>query len=129
MITPEELVKKLTYNNNTKDSIINYGLILFGLAIVVSKRNQRIGGKIIALVVLIQIIILLHSKTTGVSLIWCAILGYILSTRNTKRTLKEKAYIILSSIVIVYYAYYFGALSTIAHIGTVGLSMWLSTKI
>jgi hypothetical protein len=124
-VTTDDLIDKLTYKKNVKDCIINYGLIILGLAIILLKdgSSQR-GLTLVSIGVLIQVIILLHSRSFGVSLIWCAILGYILSQKE--RTMKEKAYIIMCACVIIYYLYRFGLLTTGAHVGSILGSIWLS---
>ena len=124
-VTTDDLIDKLTYKKNVKDCIINYGLIIFGLAIILLKdKTYKRGLTVVSIGVLIQMIILLHSRSFGVSLIWCAILGYILSQKE--RAMKEKAYIIMCACVIIYYLYRFGLLSTGAHVGGILGSIWLS---
>ena len=70
-ITTDDLIDKLTYKKNVQDCIINYGLIILGLAVIILKdETYQRGLTVVSIGVLIQMIILLHSRSFGVSLIW-----------------------------------------------------------
>jgi len=110
-VTSEELVNKLTYHKNLMDCLLNYSLILLGILLIYHSSSK--GLTIVSVAVLIQMIILLHSKAFGVSLVWCVILGMILARKRTK---KETAYLIASCVILMYYTFKFGILSTTAHL-------------
>lgn len=154
------LVCILGYNGNTVDIAINYALILInvghcilelrinksdGNATTRSARHEqlelRAAAAALAFVTLFQVVLCLAVSCSGVSIIWCAMCGWIMSRRrklridndgnchdcddnDDERTSRgnylygssEKAVLLLDILAIVYYAVTLPFITTIAHV-------------
>ncbi len=111
-INTEILINKLTYNKSLQHSLINYGLILFGLFCY----QSSLAYKTLTIATIFQLLILVFVKpAVGVSLIWSGLLGLSLLRCKTN---KERAYLIASLLIILYYAFTFPFETTFAHVAT-----------
>jgi len=129
------LIIILSYDGSTEDMIINYTLLSlnFGVAaslLLLSETTQTSLRKWLHALasflffVLFQIVLCLEVHCVGISIIWCAIMGWILMDRRTPRV--DIPIVLLSSqrdillgmdiVVICYYALVSDSITTIAHI-------------
>jgi hypothetical protein len=142
------LICILGYNGSTKDIIINYSLIFVNLAYCVLEMNQsRADGDMrssrrrrkqerdafisLTFVILFQVVLCLVVRCSGVSIIWCAICGWIMCRH--KRQIGdsnecaqeyerinvhecEKVVVLMDVLAIVYYAVSFPLITTLAHV-------------
>ncbi|KAG7357336.1 hypothetical protein IV203_002024 [Nitzschia inconspicua] len=165
------LVCILGYNGIVRDIIINYTLILINLSYCIwemkrngdsharnssEKRQQELRAMgALTFVVFFQFILCLAVGCTGVSIIWCAICGWIMSrhkrlvdSRSDElqeyRSLQpdlleslektEKTVVMLDVVAIGYYAVMLPFITTVAHIcalilGAILFSLSFSMKI
>jgi len=128
------LIIIVSYDGSTEDMIINYTLLLlnFGVAaslLLLSETTQTSLRKWLHALasflffVLFQIVLCLEVHCVGISIIWCAIMGWILMDRRTPRVdipivlLSSQRDIVLGMdiVVICYYALVSDSITTIAH--------------
>jgi hypothetical protein len=148
------LVCILGYNGSIKHVLINYSLILVNLVYCIlemkrvgtdvelrasrGKRHQEIRAlSALAFVVLFQIILCLARRCSGVSIIWCAICGWIMSRHRRKigdseivqeqqnvnlqeysfaMEFGEKIVVLVDILAILFYAVAFPFITTVAHV-------------
>jgi len=128
------LIIIISFDGSTEAMIINYTLLLlnFGVAaslLLLSTTQTSLRKWLHALAsflffVLFQIVLCLEVHCVGISIIWCAIMGWILMDRRTPRV--DIPIVLLSSqrdillgmdiVVICYYALVSDSITTIAHI-------------
>lgn len=123
-INTDIFINKLTYNKSLKHSLINYGLILLGLYCY----QSSLVYKTITVVTIIQLLLLVFIKPlVGVSLIWSSLLGVsLLKCKNNK----ERAFLIASLLVLIYYSFTYPFSTTVAHISAALVSyFYLRNKI
>ncbi len=123
-IDTELLIDKLTYKKSIQHSLINYGLILFGLFCY----QSSLAYKTVTIATIFQLLILVFIKPAfGVSLIWSGLLGLSLLQCKTN---KERAYLIACLLIILYYAFTYPFVTTFAHVATALVSyLFLRNKI
>ena len=141
--TLQTLVNGLTYEGEMLDSVIGYALIALSLAPYLLIPSQEPGrdsrGWIVCLtiVAILQVTVWFTVPVVGVSLVWCAMGGYLLmdySRGNMSRSRKRQLLAILALVTalmgIVYCAVAFPIITTIAHISAVlvGISLFLGVK-
>jgi hypothetical protein len=151
------LICILGYNGSMWDILINYALILINLSYCILEMKRSGGGGeendlrrrrrqeiramgALAFVVAFQVVLCLAVGCSGVSIIWCAICGWIMSRHkrltdarsavgvepeeeeparlqlHTKFDKMEKMVVLLDVAVIIYYAVTLPFISTVAHI-------------
>jgi hypothetical protein len=150
------LICILGYNGSTKHILINYSLIFVNLAYCVldmkrgdtadselrfsprRKHLERRAAMALTFVVLFQIVLCLAVRCSGVSIIWCAICGWIMSRHkrqigdnndseheqqstssqisSSKLEILENIVVLIDILAIVYYAVTFGFITTVAHV-------------
>jgi hypothetical protein len=161
----------LSYDGSTQDIVINYCLVALNLACCVavvlnrhgSDRHRRDDGRRLVLayhaaasltfVVVFQIALCFAVGCSGVSIIWCAMCGWIMSERRqrgmsrssdgignvrddnqgdetasatTRMEKIELGAVLVDVLAIVYYAVTFPIISTVAHICALVLGAGLS---
>jgi len=120
----------LSYDDNAADVRINYTLLFINLAVAClpflqSHRQNRQRDVLCALcslsfVTAFQIVLCILVDCTGVSIIWCAIGGWILmewqkKTANSFISWNQKYALCIDAVAIIYYAMVEPPITTLAH--------------
>ena len=153
----------LTYGGNTSDIALNYFLTLLGLTYATvltlsvdkirraetSRQLQRFAIGSLVFVIAFQIVLCLILGCSGISIIWCAMAGWIMSERRRYRTyvpamstnegqqqqqqqqqqrLEQLGsfVILVDAIAIIYYGVIAETITTVAHICALILGAVLS---
>jgi hypothetical protein len=143
----------LSYAGSTKDIVLNYIMVVINLlycvAAVLANQKQTDEQRIFALgalifVILFQITLCLVLGCAGISIIWCAMGGWIMSERrrvvennidasssllstSSQRLINMgKVVIFLDCVVIVYYGVVEEPITTVAHFCALVLGAMLS---
>lgn len=144
----------LSYSGNVQDMKINYTVLLLNVTHAASvlqftpnlqRRRQRsiLAAKALALLAAFQICLCLILGCAGVSIIWCALAGWIVterrqlllvtvdlhSLRHASLLVMERVVLMLDVCTIIYYLVKAEAITTLAHICAIALGTLLATSI
>ena len=129
----------LSYEGSLRDVVINYALIVLVVLPYVFVRNRAGGpggwGWAVCLVValVVQVLLWFVVQATGVSIIWSALAGFLLTDilRVGLSEAQPNSVLVLLALActgagIVYYALTFPPITTVAHLCAVllGLAVW-----
>mmetsp|Transcript_8459 Transcript_8459/g.13050 ORF Transcript_8459/g.13050 Transcript_8459/m.13050 type:complete len:205 (+) Transcript_8459:85-699(+) len=127
----EHLVCILSYNGSVIDTVLNYTILVANIIVVATPIcNSRVGfrGASLSLlfVTIFQIMLcLVIVPCSGISIIWCSILGWMLAgwrkrsiheTITVTIALFQTIVIVLDFSIILYYAATSEPITTVAHI-------------
>mmetsp|Transcript_21039 Transcript_21039/g.27278 ORF Transcript_21039/g.27278 Transcript_21039/m.27278 type:complete len:183 (+) Transcript_21039:37-585(+) len=110
----------LDYNGSKLDILINYSVLtatiitFFGGELRSSVRRERTALFIFYFT--FQIVLCCLLGCSGISIVWCAILGTLLFNREDRQRPAVLMLILLDTVIIVYYAISAPFITTIAHI-------------